>query len=260
MTNVKQFRAFEHILGVGRFENFVFVTTRWLRNPSEMESQQQLEREDELKRKYWYKMIGQGSQVMRHDNSKESARLIVMSLMYRPKINLAGNFLERLNTLYNVSLTDVEENEKEPQNGECHLSDEGRWAGKVRILDKVLCTVVRTMFVLLVALMTFHFVFGPQETPVWIRLAMLCLTGLCLAGLWYRHPILSASIPLLDFSILMLLFGFIADFLEGNSDASGSSTLVISLILSLVWAAGLRLSYMVYSDGLWEHTSDMYYF
>lgn len=260
MTNVKQFRAFEHILGVGRFENFVFVTTRWLRNPSETESQQQLEREEELKRKYWYKMIGQGSQVMRHDNSKESARLIVMSLMYRPKINLAGNFLERLNTLYNVSLTDVEENEEEPQNNEGHLGDQGRVAGKVRILDKVLWTAVRTMFVLLVVVVTFNVVVLQQGSHVWIGLAMLCFAGLCLAGLWYRHPILSASILLLDFSVLVLFVAFILDFLRGTSDADGSAALVILLFLSLFLAWGARLSYLAYSDGLWQHTSEMYYF
>lgn len=122
----QQFRAFEQLLGVDRFENFVFVTSKWIDKPSENESQRELQREADLKVRYWKKMVDRGSQVLRHDGSAGSAKLIIMSLIYKPKIQLAGDFQQTLNSLYNAPLVESAEFEDDDILGETKVDEPAR--------------------------------------------------------------------------------------------------------------------------------------
>lgn len=77
---------FEYLCGKGRFDNVVLVTTKWRRQPTYEENQQEWERERELKHKYWKGMIQLGSYVERYDGSPDSACRILTLLHNKPRM------------------------------------------------------------------------------------------------------------------------------------------------------------------------------
>ena len=88
LTTQQHFHYFEKLCGKDAFANVALITTKWLKHPSYEESERQLQREEELRTKYWKNMVRHGSYVERHDGSMESARRILTLLYERPNIVL----------------------------------------------------------------------------------------------------------------------------------------------------------------------------
>lgn len=246
-----------------RFQNLVFVITKWLARPTEEDVQLELAKEGELKHNYWNKMIERGSEVMRHDGSANSAKLIVMSLIYKPKIRLVMSpqeVQEKLNTLYNEPVNLNEEkygpNHKVPK-------ETPRDGGKGRKRpgpSKILWTLTRSIIVFLLSVVAATFVnekklaifaFTPQ-CIVGNLIIMLSILGL--TGLFYRWTIVSTGIFVMDLCEAVLLTMFIPDWIKGVAKPDAPSWFLIALLVVfppyMTWVFIQHL----------PHTSDMYYF
>ncbi|KEQ68174.1 hypothetical protein M436DRAFT_32018, partial [Aureobasidium namibiae CBS 147.97] len=73
----RHFQLFEKLCGHQNYGQVVLATTKWLRSPSWDEEQRELQRESELRNRYWKNMIDLGSHVERWDGTEASARGIL---------------------------------------------------------------------------------------------------------------------------------------------------------------------------------------
>ena len=78
-TALKNIAMFEQLCGKSALANVVLVTTMW----ADVEEEIGRTREGQLKRLYWKAMISAGSQMMRFDNTPESAWAIIAQLKPR---------------------------------------------------------------------------------------------------------------------------------------------------------------------------------
>ncbi|KAF2833840.1 hypothetical protein CC86DRAFT_277603, partial [Ophiobolus disseminans] len=72
----KNLMLFQQLVGDESLKNVVLVTTHWKQSDA-----QQLERQDELKTKYWKRMTLYGARIEKHDGSKKSAVRIIQPLI-----------------------------------------------------------------------------------------------------------------------------------------------------------------------------------
>ena len=85
MSN-KHFQLFEKLCGHQNYGQVVLATTKWLRSPSWDEEQRELQREGELRNRYWKNMTDFGSHVERWDGTEASARGILSILKKKPSL------------------------------------------------------------------------------------------------------------------------------------------------------------------------------
>ena len=77
-------REFERLVGSSNLHNVVLVTTKHRGRPTKAEERDESQRWEELKDTYWAGMVSMGSRMMDHNNSTDSARLIVRYLLDKP--------------------------------------------------------------------------------------------------------------------------------------------------------------------------------
>lgn len=76
----------QKLCGHQNYSQVVLATTKWLRSPSWDEEQREMQREGELRNKYWKNMTDLGSHVERWDGTEASARRILGILEGRPTL------------------------------------------------------------------------------------------------------------------------------------------------------------------------------
>ena len=259
MTRSKQFRAFERLLGVDRFQNLVFVLNKWLENPSDRDVQLELNKERELKDRYWDKMVDRGAMVMRHDGRSESAKLIIMSLMYKPKAKLTmpyEEFQEKLKALYNevpnrdtVLNTVDKEADSEIASNFLHVRRslilKVAWTA-TRLIPVALFTIIAGVFVTEQKSAMFAFT---ADNFAGFVVVSASVAGLL--GLFYRWPILSASVFVMDTGLVVYVVVSLQHLTAGTFDRR---SLWFPFLLAI--SPPMTYFYWLYRP----HTSHMYFF
>ncbi|KAG9522356.1 hypothetical protein KCV07_g3194, partial [Aureobasidium melanogenum] len=82
----RHFQLFEKLCGHDNYGQVALTTTKWLKSPSWDEEQRELQRESELRTKYWKNMTDLGSHVERWDGTEASARRVLSILEGRPTL------------------------------------------------------------------------------------------------------------------------------------------------------------------------------
>jgi hypothetical protein len=201
------------------------VTTKWLANPTQQESERELLREAELKDIYWKEMLDVGSHFERHDGSIASAHRIITNLLHKPNIKLKlppGWFKERLKVAREKKSKNKEQEpksqEQEPMNKEEKASGKEEmpwfssnimWEDESSMVEnmeeelahnpffpwhwpiwKIIWTISRTSTVALVAISAF-FLSREEYPPTWFLLLVWTFACALISGLIFGWVIVS---------------------------------------------------------------------
>jgi hypothetical protein len=210
---------------------------------------QQHRRETELKTKYWNKMIWRGSGVHQHDGTRQSAELVIMSLMHKPNFGPTEDFKEMMQTLY-IEEPAVPDNEPQPTSVKTR--------GKPSSITKLLWTCFRCCSVLLgliISSMAYDEVqrHGLRALQWDAFTRLVCVVGAAgvagLGGLWYGSTWVSEG-SLFTLYILNIIFMLEDETLENwMSRTIGLKAALLLPTLSMTWLYWYQ----------YPHTVDMYW-
>lgn len=246
--------AFEKLLGQDRFQNLVFVTTKWKQNPldeaSRKEHRDQNDREAQLIDSYWKKMIERGSEVRRHDGTQKSARLMIQILMNKPNLTPTEDYEEKLRSLYSEPAP-ANEPEQGPGPGPGRSDEKSQTdAPRASLALKLSWTAFRCYSAIMCLFFAYACIYelshDSQDMSIFLYWALLCAV-LGIAVQWFQPSLwsLGSLVYLYGFWIFIMISNEVRDFNEG-------------LLVSAISSPALAMTYVYW---LYQpHTSDMYFF